>query len=193
MRSNRVVTRRCSLSKLTNSAPRIQSPIRREGVGCWVSANENSCAHPVTWSPNKHFGDLTPYLTCRLERLTANAKVPTVLDSILYSSIPPIQWNQRRHEPWWINYGDDKNTFILLILFFETPWGTCKGCGGPGRSAPHSPPSGPWRPRRGRPGARWSRTAPPSRTGARGRCPSCPCRGSPPLACNTGPLCGVGR
>jgi hypothetical protein len=22
-------------------------------VGCWVSADENSCAHHVTWSPNK--------------------------------------------------------------------------------------------------------------------------------------------
>ncbi len=27
--------------------------MREEGVGCWVSANENSCAHHVTWSPNK--------------------------------------------------------------------------------------------------------------------------------------------
>jgi hypothetical protein len=32
--------------------------------GCGVSANENSCAHQVTWSPTQiKFGDLTPYLT----------------------------------------------------------------------------------------------------------------------------------
>ncbi len=27
--------------------------MREEGLGGWVSANENSCAHHVTWSPNK--------------------------------------------------------------------------------------------------------------------------------------------
>jgi hypothetical protein len=48
------VTRRCRLSKLTNSAPRIWVQMRRDGGrGCRVSANENSCAHHVTLSPNK--------------------------------------------------------------------------------------------------------------------------------------------
>ncbi len=32
------------------------------GLRCGISANEYSCAHHVTWSPN-NFGDLTPYLT----------------------------------------------------------------------------------------------------------------------------------
>jgi hypothetical protein len=35
---------------------------RRER-GCGVSANEYSCAHHVTWSPQINFGDLPPYLT----------------------------------------------------------------------------------------------------------------------------------
>ncbi len=46
------VTRRCRLSQLTNSAPRIWSQLRGEGGGCSVSANENSYAHHVTCSPN---------------------------------------------------------------------------------------------------------------------------------------------
>ncbi len=46
----RGVTRRCRLSQLTNIAPRFMSP---NAGGCGVSANENSCAHHVTWSPNK--------------------------------------------------------------------------------------------------------------------------------------------
>ncbi len=35
------VTMRCRLSWLTNSAPSYMSP----NAGCWVSANEYSCAH----------------------------------------------------------------------------------------------------------------------------------------------------
>ncbi len=37
----------------TKSAPRFMSPNAEEEGGCGVSANENSCAHHVTWSPNK--------------------------------------------------------------------------------------------------------------------------------------------
>ncbi len=47
------VTKRCPLSLLTNSALLIQVQMRGEGGSCGVSANENSCAHHVTWSPNK--------------------------------------------------------------------------------------------------------------------------------------------
>jgi hypothetical protein len=47
------VTRRCRLSWLSYS-PRISSPNAGGGWGdCGVSANEYSCAHHVTWSPNK--------------------------------------------------------------------------------------------------------------------------------------------
>jgi len=48
----RVVTRRCRLSMLTNSAPRIWAQMWGEWVA-GVSANDNSCAHHVTWSPNE--------------------------------------------------------------------------------------------------------------------------------------------
>jgi hypothetical protein len=38
---------------LTNSAFVIRVQMRGEGGSCGVSANENSCAHHMTWSPNK--------------------------------------------------------------------------------------------------------------------------------------------
>ncbi len=41
------------LSLLTNSALVIRVQMRGEGVSCGVSSNEYSCAHHVTWSPNK--------------------------------------------------------------------------------------------------------------------------------------------
>ncbi len=41
------VTKRCRLSFLTNSALLIRVQMRGEGGSCWVSANENSCAHQV--------------------------------------------------------------------------------------------------------------------------------------------------
>jgi hypothetical protein len=44
--------------------PRIRVHMRGDwdgGCGCGVSANQYSCAHHVTWGPNKNFGD--PYLT----------------------------------------------------------------------------------------------------------------------------------
>jgi hypothetical protein len=47
------VTKRCRLCLLTNSALVIWVQIRGEGGSCGVSANEYSCAHHVTWSPNK--------------------------------------------------------------------------------------------------------------------------------------------
>jgi hypothetical protein len=52
---HRRVTKRCRLSWLTNSALVIRVQMRREGGGgsCRVSANDYSCAHHVTWSPNK--------------------------------------------------------------------------------------------------------------------------------------------
>jgi hypothetical protein len=49
----RGVTKRCRLSLLTNSALLIRVQMRGEGGSCGVSANEHSCAHHVTWSPNK--------------------------------------------------------------------------------------------------------------------------------------------
>jgi hypothetical protein len=33
--------------------PRIRVPMRGDAGSCGVSANEYSCAHQVTWSPNK--------------------------------------------------------------------------------------------------------------------------------------------
>ncbi len=47
------VTKRCRLSLLTNSALVIRVQMRGEGGSCGVSANEYSCAHHVTLSPNK--------------------------------------------------------------------------------------------------------------------------------------------
>ncbi len=47
------VTKTCRLSLLTNSALVIRVQMRGEGGSCRVSANEYSCAHHVTWSPNK--------------------------------------------------------------------------------------------------------------------------------------------
>ncbi len=41
------------LSLLTNSALVIRVQMRVKGGSCGVSANENSCAHHVTWSPKK--------------------------------------------------------------------------------------------------------------------------------------------
>jgi hypothetical protein len=46
-------TKRCRLSWLTNSALVFESQLWGEGGGCGVSVNEYSCAHHVTWSPNK--------------------------------------------------------------------------------------------------------------------------------------------
>ncbi len=58
-------TKRCRLSWLTNSALIYESQCGGEGGGCGVSANEYSCAHHVTWSPNKLRGSthVSPYLT----------------------------------------------------------------------------------------------------------------------------------
>jgi hypothetical protein len=47
------VTKRCRLSLLTNSALVYEFKSGGMGGGCGVSANEYSCAHHVTWSPNK--------------------------------------------------------------------------------------------------------------------------------------------
>jgi hypothetical protein len=60
------VTKRCRLSLLTNSSLVIRVQMRGDGGGgsCGVSANENSCAHHVTWSPNKLWrSTVPPYLT----------------------------------------------------------------------------------------------------------------------------------
>ncbi len=47
------VTKRCRLSLLTNSTLVYESQCRGIQGGCGVSASEYSCAHHVTWSPNK--------------------------------------------------------------------------------------------------------------------------------------------
>ncbi len=47
------VTKSCRLSLLTNSALVNAVQMRGEGGTCGVSANDYSCAHHVTWSPNK--------------------------------------------------------------------------------------------------------------------------------------------
>ncbi len=49
----RRVTKICRLSLLTNSALLIRVQMQGEGGSCGVSANEYSCAHHVTWNPNK--------------------------------------------------------------------------------------------------------------------------------------------
>jgi hypothetical protein len=61
--------------------PSFMSP--NAGGGCGVSANENSCAHHVTWS-QINFGDLTPYLTY-------GTALPASLDG---ASAPPVRYRQ---------------------------------------------------------------------------------------------------
>jgi hypothetical protein len=47
------VTKRCRLSLLTNSTLVLRVQMRGEGGSCGFSANEHSCKHHVTWSPNE--------------------------------------------------------------------------------------------------------------------------------------------
>ncbi len=47
------ITKRCRLSLLTNSALVIRVQMRGEGGSYEISANVYSCAHHVTWGPNK--------------------------------------------------------------------------------------------------------------------------------------------
>jgi hypothetical protein len=47
------VTKRCRLSLLTNSALVYESQLPMRGRSCGVSPIEYSCAHHMTWSPNK--------------------------------------------------------------------------------------------------------------------------------------------
>ncbi len=56
----REVTKRCRLSLLTNSA----LVIRGKGGSCGVSANEYSCAHHVTWRPNKLWRPISIFNLC---------------------------------------------------------------------------------------------------------------------------------
>jgi hypothetical protein len=52
------VTKRCCLSLLTNSALVFESKCAGGGeklLGLRLSANEYSCAHHVTWSPNNRW------------------------------------------------------------------------------------------------------------------------------------------
>ncbi len=59
------VTKRCRLSLPTNSALGFESQCG--GGGCGVSANEYSCAHHVTWSPNKLWISISIFnLCCRV-------------------------------------------------------------------------------------------------------------------------------
>jgi hypothetical protein len=71
---NQGFTKRCRrLSFLTNNALVIRVQMRGAGGSCGVSANEYSCAHHVTWSPNKNFGDPPPSLTYGREQWTVLA------------------------------------------------------------------------------------------------------------------------
>jgi hypothetical protein len=67
------VTKKCRLSLLTNSALVIRVQMRGEGGSCGVSANEYSCTHHVTWSPNKLWRAMTDKFT----KLWAFAAVST--------------------------------------------------------------------------------------------------------------------
>jgi hypothetical protein len=53
LRCRQGVIKRCRLPLLTNSTLLIRVQMRGEGGSCGVPANEYSCAHHVTWSPNK--------------------------------------------------------------------------------------------------------------------------------------------
>ncbi len=56
---NQGLTKRCRLSWLTISALIYEPKCGGRGGGCWVSANEHSCAHGA----QKNFGDVTPCLS----------------------------------------------------------------------------------------------------------------------------------
>jgi hypothetical protein len=58
------VTKRCRLSLLTNGALDIRVQMRWEGESCGFSANEYSCAHHVTWSPNKPWRSTSIFNLC---------------------------------------------------------------------------------------------------------------------------------
>jgi hypothetical protein len=62
------VTKRCRLSLLTNSALVIRVQMRGREEICGVSANEYSCAHHVTWSPNKLWRSTSIFNLCCGER-----------------------------------------------------------------------------------------------------------------------------
>jgi hypothetical protein len=59
-----VVTKRRRLSLLTNSAHVIRVQMRGEGGSCSVSANEYSCVHHVTQSPNKLWRSTSIFNLC---------------------------------------------------------------------------------------------------------------------------------
>jgi hypothetical protein len=64
--STQGATKRCRLSLLTNSALvlRVQNAGGGEGGSFGVSANEHSCAHHVTWSPNKLWRSASIFNLC---------------------------------------------------------------------------------------------------------------------------------
>ncbi len=81
------VTKRCRLSLLTNSALVIRVQMRGEGRSYGVSANEQSCAHHVTWSSNKLWRSTFIFnLRLLLYVCGANHRVDRVLD--FFSSRP---------------------------------------------------------------------------------------------------------
>jgi hypothetical protein len=59
-----VVTKRCRLSCLTNIAPSLGAQMWGEEGSCGVSADEYSCAHHVTWSPNKLWRSTSIFNLC---------------------------------------------------------------------------------------------------------------------------------
>ncbi len=62
--STQGVTKRRRLSLLTNSAPVLRVQMRGEGGSFGVSANEYSCAHHATWSPNKLWRSISIFNLC---------------------------------------------------------------------------------------------------------------------------------
>jgi hypothetical protein len=61
------VTKRCRLYLLTN-CPLVYESQSQCGGGCGVSANEYSCAHHVTWSPNKLWRSTSIFNLCLYHR-----------------------------------------------------------------------------------------------------------------------------
>ncbi len=89
---------------VTNSAPRTRIWAQRLGEGGMRGFSQ--WVQLYTWSPNKLWrsnSDLTPYLTCGLDRLTAIAKVAKVLSSKPASS-DTVKSEGRQMNQRWIKY-----------------------------------------------------------------------------------------
>ncbi len=82
------VTKRCRLSLLTNSALVYESQC---GGACRVSANEYSCAHHVTWSPNKLWRSALIY-----ESQCGGIRVVCRVSSNEYSCANHVTWRPNK-------------------------------------------------------------------------------------------------